>query len=327
MRERNEELEAFKSEIDLVEFALDRGYQIDRRRTSRTSVAMRHEVNRDRIIVARSADGHYIYASVHDHTDHGSIIDFCQNRDGGNLGQVRKLLRPWIGGSLKTTRRRSAAGQISKQVIEPVRTDFEAVAAAFESMRVIESENTYLTGARSIPVLVYGHVRFAGRLRVDARGNVIFPHIQAGGQITGYEIKNEGWTGFASGGAKRLFCSGFGSDDTSLVVTESGIDALSYAALFGIGQKRFMSTAGALNPEQVVLLRSAMQKLSGDAEVVLAVDADEGGDSIAEQIQETFEAVGNATLKFRRHSPSTRGLDWNDVLRSSGGPPPPPSPG
>ena len=42
--------------------------------------------------------------------------------------------------------------------------------------------------------------------------------------------------------------------DTELVVCETAIDLLSYAALFGIEGRRFVSTAGALNPEQPALL-------------------------------------------------------------------------
>ena len=317
MRSRPDELEAFKTEIDLVTFAQDQGYEIDRRRTSRTSVAMRHEVNGDRIILALGSNGHYIYASVHDPTDHGSIIDFVQKRSGGSLGEVRKKLRPWIGGDLTLKPRASSANQGSKQPLEPVRTDFAAVRAAYEAMTPIDSENAYLTVGRAIPAEVYLHPRFVGRLRVDARDNVVFPHVQSGGELTGFEIKNDGWTGFASGGAKRLFCSGFGEDDTHLVICESGIDALSYAALFGVDGKRFLSTAGALNPEQIALLRSAIQKLPDGAEVVLAVDADKGGDAIAEQVEAIYNVIGDGRVTLRRDSPSSRGKDWNDVLRAS----------
>lgn len=314
MDSRTDELEAFKTEIDLVAFAQDLGYEIDRRRTSRTSVAMRHSVKGDKIIVALNANGHHIYASVHDHTDHGSIIDFCQKRGAGSLGHVRRQLRPWIGADVAAKPRGRASNHASKTKLEAVRVDFAAVRAAYDGMSPIAGENAYLTGKRMIPAAVYNHPRFAGRLRTDVRGNVVFPHVQSGGELTGFEIKNDGWTGFASGGAKRLYCSGFAADDRQLVVCESGIDALSYAALFGIDGRRFVSTAGALNPEQVALLRSAIQKLPEGAEIVLAVDADEGGDAIADVVDEIHGAVGRSRVTLRRDSPAGRGLDWNDVL-------------
>ena len=47
-------------------------------------------------------------------------------------------------------------------------------------MTPIEGLNAYLTAERGIPVEIYAHPRFAGRLRVDERGNVAFPHWAAG---------------------------------------------------------------------------------------------------------------------------------------------------
>ncbi len=324
MDSRSDEIETFKTQIDLVAYAEDQGYEIDRRRTSRTSVAMRHESNGERILVAKAPNGHFIYASVHDHSDSGTIIDFCQKRGGGTLGHVRRQLRPWIGAAPDPLRTTKSSSSRTKTHLEAVRTDFDAVRVAFEAMSPIEGENVYLTRTRGIPVSTYGHPRFRGRLRTDGRGNVIFPHIQSGGQLTGYEIKNEGWTGFASGGAKRLFCSGIAPDDRELVVCESGIDLLSYATLHGLDGRRFVSTAGALNLEQLALLRSAIQKLPDGGTVVLALDADDGGDVIAEQIEEIHAATGGERIGVRRDSPLTRGFDWNDVLREAAEAPPPP---
>jgi hypothetical protein len=47
----------------------------------------------DKVIVKRDADQHYVYFSVRDERDDGSIIDFAMRRKGLNLGQVRKELR------------------------------------------------------------------------------------------------------------------------------------------------------------------------------------------------------------------------------------------
>ena len=89
------ELESFKR-IDLRSYAASAGYQLDKRESWRGSSVMRHP-NGDKIVVNRSADGHYVYFSVRDDDDNGSIIDFVQRRDRVSLGVVRKILRPWIG--------------------------------------------------------------------------------------------------------------------------------------------------------------------------------------------------------------------------------------
>jgi hypothetical protein len=45
---------------------------------------------------------------------------------------------------------------------------------------------------------------FAGHIRIDVRGNAVFPHIDRDG-VCGYEIKNRNFTGFAPGGEKGLW--------------------------------------------------------------------------------------------------------------------------
>ena len=90
------ELESFKNGIDLRAYAAEQGYQLDRKESWRGSAVMRHP-NGDKIVVKRGSDGHYVYFSVRQDNDNGSIIDFVQFRQNVSLGVVRKELRPWIG--------------------------------------------------------------------------------------------------------------------------------------------------------------------------------------------------------------------------------------
>jgi hypothetical protein len=92
----DDELEQFKSRIDLREYAASLGYELDRRESSRCSSVMRNGTG-DKVIIKRERDGHFIFFSVRDDRDNGSIIDFVANRKRLSLGYVRKELRPWIG--------------------------------------------------------------------------------------------------------------------------------------------------------------------------------------------------------------------------------------
>ena len=67
LRQRDE-LERFKTGINLTEYAASEGYQLDRRASSRNSGVMRHPGG-DKIVIARGEDGHWIYFSVRDGTD------------------------------------------------------------------------------------------------------------------------------------------------------------------------------------------------------------------------------------------------------------------
>ena len=95
---QGDELERFKTAINLTEYAAAEGYQIDRRASSRNSVVMRHPGG-DKMVIARGEEDHWIYFSVRDDSDNGSIIDFIQHRRRCSIGEVRRELRPWVGGS------------------------------------------------------------------------------------------------------------------------------------------------------------------------------------------------------------------------------------
>ena len=57
----------------------------------------------------------------------------------------------------------------------------------------------YLENERALPVALLDRERFAGGVRMDEHGNTVFPHFDQEG-LCGYEIKNSGFTGFATGG-------------------------------------------------------------------------------------------------------------------------------
>lgn len=303
----DDELEDFKTHINLTEYAASLGYEMDRRESSRNSVIMRHP-DGDKIIVARGLDQHWIYFSVRDETDNGSIIDFIQNRKGDSFGQIRQRLRPWIGYGRPV--KRPPVHAYAKEV-EPSSKDLARVIAAYSRMRAAP-RHPYLE-SRGIPAALLTDPRFRRRVFVDERHNAVFPHWNASG-ICGYEIKNKDFTGFSSGGEKGLWISRAGKDDTRLVIAESAIDALSHAALFPDKKARYASTGGKMNPQQPDLIRSAILHLPPGAEVVAATDADEDGRKMADQIKaEACEANRN----FIRHEPPAEGSDWNDQIRGN----------
>src|SRR3989442_13200006 len=92
---QDNELDAFKREIDLRQFAVTIGYEMDRRESWRGSTVLRR--GPDKIIVKRKGNGHYVFFSVKDDSDNGTLIDFLQRRQNLSLGAVRQILRPRIG--------------------------------------------------------------------------------------------------------------------------------------------------------------------------------------------------------------------------------------
>jgi hypothetical protein len=305
----DQELESFKTDIDLRAYAVSQGYQLDRKESWKGAAVMRHSAG-DKIIVKRDADGHYVYFSVRDDGDNGTIIDFAKRRLGLSLGAVRKELRPWIG--------MASAALPPYPPLPKVAKDRIGVERQYERMRPA-LRHPYLENERCIsPELLEGR-RFAGRIRIDARGNAAFRHDDSEG-LCGFELKNHNWTGFATGGSKGLWVSNTSSEDHRLVFCESAIDALSHATLFPDNRARYASIGGKPNPSQPELIRAAAAVMPASSIVIAAMDADSAGRELAELVRNAVRLTGRQDLGFEAQEP--QGFkDWNDQLRAKPKPP------
>jgi hypothetical protein len=306
-----DELEDFKTNINLTEYAAGQGYVFDKNAGSSNSAIMRNSAG-DKIVIARGQDRHWIYFSVRDDSDNGSIIDFVQKRRGLKLGRIRQELRPWVGGSRSGVRPHP---DLFVQEIEPISKDRAQVLLELARMKPLVFHR-YLEDERKIPAALLQSPRFAGKIKVDARANAIFPHADQDGPC-GYEVKNHHFTGFSKGGEKGLWFSAARVGDTSLVIAESGIDALSYAALHLDAVTRYASTGGAMNANQPALIRSAIEKMGQGSRIVIATDNDAGGWELAEQIEAIARETSRAGLQIVQHLPEGEGDDWNDCLKGA----------
>jgi hypothetical protein len=170
---RREELDLFKSRFNLTEYASAQGYVLDRKHSSRNSVAMQAPAG-DKVIMARDArDGNWIYFSVTDEEDNGTIIDFITRRRPLNLGEVRKELRPWVG-LVPNPPPRPPATAYQKD-LESITRDLAAVLAQFAGYTPIAHGHRYLEDERGIPRSVLEDPRFAGRIYTDRFHMPCFP--------------------------------------------------------------------------------------------------------------------------------------------------------
>jgi hypothetical protein len=304
------EIETFKRDIDMRQFAASLGYEMDRRDSWRGNSVMRRGA--DKIVVKRNRNHHYVYFSVRDDRDNGTIIDFLQRRQKLSLGAVRQALRPWIG--------HPVAGLPAFPQLEPTSQDRMRVEGQYRLRMAMVLRHPYLEHERGLPAAVLASRRFAGRVRMDARGNAVFPHFDQEG-LCGYEIKNTDFTGFAAGGTKGLWFSHSGPDDRRLVLTESAIDALSHATLFpdAADQTRYASLGGKLNSQQPDLVKATIARLPEGSEIVAAFDADGAGRMLVEVVRLAVAAVateaGRTDLILNLHLPAQEGEDWNQVLQ------------
>ena len=306
-----DELDQFKSRINLTEYAAALRYVIDRRASSRNSVVMRGPGN-DKIVVAiNGATGHWIYCSVQEDLDNGTIVDFAQKRLHLSLGEVQKELQPWIGLGSRPPRRPPKGSYAD--TLEPSSEDLARVTAAYTRMQPLHGRHAYLEEECAIPAAVLADPRFADKIRVDERGNAVFPHYNASG-LCGYELKNHNFNGFSGSSQKGLWASAANRADTALAVVKSVIDALSYHAIRRPAGTRLISIDGAINPEQSALIKAAIEHLPPGGRLVIATANDGGGDELAEQVKAIAAGI-QPDITVAEDRPPLRGHDWNNVLQ------------
>jgi hypothetical protein len=294
---RTDELEQFKLEINLAGYASKQGYALVKNESSRNSYVMKHN-NGDKIVVATAADGHGIYFSVRDSSDNGSIIDFVQKRQGLNLGQVRKELRQELGTATPT------AMQTIKSKPRPSSQNIERVIQSFMAMKPV-TDHPYLVNERKIPKPLLKEPRF-NSIRIDRKGNAVFPHYDENG-LSGYELKNSDFTGFSRGGKKSLWRTGNLENAPEIVLTESGIDALSHAALNPKRKAAYISLGGQISHEQYALLGNVLkQHQERGAKITLALDNDEKGKEMTKDLSQKLGIEWAEVPKAK---------DWNEQLQ------------
>ncbi|MGK7957473.1 MAG: DUF3991 domain-containing protein, partial [Crocosphaera sp.] len=298
-----QELDKFKTDINLADYAQANGYSIDKKKSSVNCLVLKDN-QWDKILVGlNQSDGHYFYSSVNNDRDSGSIIDFIQNRRNLNLGEVRKELRPWINAP-------SNPPYSPKQAtpkLTPSSPDRHKIITQFEGFQVIIT-HPYLT-QRGISQQTSNDPRFQGRIYTDSRNNVIFPHADREG-VCGYEMRNHDFKSFSSGGTKGLWASNGSKDDTTLVICESPLDCLSYHQLFPDDTTRYFATGGTLSEKQKTLLKGVFEKFHNKGgHIMIATDKDEAGQGIEKELRNLAPSTAQINRIVPRHH-----KDWNETL-------------
>ncbi len=295
---------AFKQSINLSQYAAMQGYELDKRKSTRSSLVMRHAATGDKIIVSKKGLN-WVYFSVSNDADNGTIVDFISNRTAKTLPEIGKELAACMGGAgvlpAHTFR------DVQEQVYERSR-----ITKAYQWMKPTTS-HPYLIATRKIPVDVLNHPRFIGRIFQDRYGNAVFPH-EDGQGVCGLELKNLDKGVFMRGSEKALWLGNINPDDKVLTLAESGIDALSHFALFKPKDTSYGAVSGGMKDTQFSCLIKIIQKMPCLQKIVLAVDHDQGGVKIATRIESYL--AGKFIGEIIRHVPKVEGMDWNEVLNS-----------
>jgi len=182
-------------------------------------------------------------------------------------------------------------------------------------MEPLEGACSYLKDTRGLPAGILHTPRFEGCARIDARGNVAFPHVDEDG-LCGDELKNRTFTGFAAGGEKGRWLSHESARDQRLVFCESAIECLSHAALFPDAATRYASLGGKPNPKQPGLIAGAIKRMPAASQIVAAMNADDDGRQLADIVCTASEKAGVPGTRVIVQEPIAHN-DWNDQRRAN----------
>ena len=288
----------FKRNINLPAFAVTYGYEVDKKKTTKTSIAMKS--GNDKVIISKK-NSIWVYFSVNDDADSGTIVDFVKNRTNKAMPEIGRMLTAQNGLSdpLPTSHK-----------VENQSNDISRVKAIFNRCDPFQ-RSRYLE-SRGLDAELIKSTRFTGRVFVDRHRNVVFPHFQ-NGQVSGLELKNRDRGLLVKGSKKTFWRSNSNRNDTTLVVTEAVIDALSYAKLFQNPNELYLATGGGVSASQCQLFAKMLSATNTIKKVVIATDNDSGGDRIAKRLLKTARK-SSYTGRVTRHRPPVDGDDWNDEL-------------
>ena len=144
---------AFKQSLNLSQYAAGQGYELDKKKSTRSSLVMRHPATGDKIIVSKKGLN-WVYFSVHDDSDNGTIVDFIANRTAKTLPEIGKELMAWTGGVGVLPAH--ALPDLQEQVY-----DARRIKRAFQRMKPTWN-HPYLINEHKIPVGVLKDPRFWG---------------------------------------------------------------------------------------------------------------------------------------------------------------------
>ncbi|MCC2548503.1 toprim domain-containing protein [Hymenobacter sp. BT175] len=289
------ELDRFKRDIDLVDYAERQGYQV-KKEGKRGDW---HQLVKDgEVLIVTRKDDHQVYLNTGDDRDKGSIIDFAKTRGGDghglNLGQVRQQLREYLNDGPAPTRIYAPPVDVSRLNALPVGDpDHERQQQEDRKTRLIAevlgvnkelTDRTYLH-SRGITDSTIESPAFQGRIftaQQNEHKNTAFPLYNEQG-LASVEQKNEHYKNLLPLPKNGIWVShptqGKDTPVERVVVSESAIDSLSHYQLKHEQDPKntiYIATSGTPTEAQVALIQRVIDKQEPQ-EVVLANDRDAGG--------------------------------------------------
>jgi hypothetical protein len=324
------DIDRLKRDTNLLQLACQRfGYAVDELestpRGNPTNWVLRRPNDDAKLLLRMSARGYWLFLDVHgvgstSPSSHakagvwGSALDFVQAElhqpKGPSFGLALRELRQHVHGGTAPI----LATPINQAHRATGGPPAPAPTVAARWARALEATTSGYLEQRGISPAILTSQRFRGTWRVH-RGQVFFAHRNQTGQLTGFEIKG-GPVPFPKGGVKTgCFRTNPQPRTTHLVLTESAVEALSFAQLNSHLEASFRSFGGRIGVHQLAGLRAELATLAALARppvVLLAFDDDRDGRRYAEQVR---RILPTRLIAEEVHPPAEE--DWNAYLQAN----------
>jgi len=309
------DLERIKREVNLIQHVSSMGYVLDKSKSSKTWAVMEKEGDKILIKNSPNQNGHWMYKSLVDNKDKGTIVDFMQNR-GFTYQSICGLSSTHLDDRVIKDQK-----FLSLEITD-IASQRHIAQEAFDKV-VTHEKNNYLY-CRGIGRSTYEHYPsvkvgdkavFALYRNLDRNGKGVMC------STISYQFDaKESSDGFYN--SSKYFQKGLprglsvlvdpNISVKAIVVTESPIDALSHKQIHkDDGSTMYISTCGSLSEgikkELGTVLAHAKER---GRSVTLAFDSDPSG----RQMHKTVSELARAYEVLCKDSAPSMGKDWGQEL-------------
>ena len=269
--------EVIKQQIDLVDYAEQQGYQINKQKSSNTFVVMRKGEGDVVIIYKNDYTNRHEFFNPNDGNDKGTVIDFQKVRSNGDWKEVFYKIDSYLG---------NIAVNKPYVKLNPTPTREQAIQHEFKFQPF--TNLVYLKSRGLTEETIYSPEfknRIFNNTLKDKDGNVfvntVFPLKNETGTISTI-VRNETYNKIDQKriDASWITCTKHKEGETQrLVIMESPIDGLSFHQLMPpqTDEKRvYLATAGKLSGTQPRFIQLAIDTLK-PKQIILANDNDQAG--------------------------------------------------
>jgi hypothetical protein len=328
LKDTQPDLARLERDVNFIEYAASRGYNLVAKELTPSIAVMRHPSTDDRIIIARSTAGPWVYGNLagdpgvrlvlRDKREQGTLSDFVERRTAAP--GARPLSPNEVWAELAQFARRPSQKRVDLTPIDPGRFAVARTLAAASTL----PDSPYFQQCGLRPETLRWP-NFAGTWKQDVLGNVLFPANDRLGAAD-YYVANLGVALYAGSGPQGLWSSASTSvPHRTVVFAETPVAAMSYHQVKARPQThpdvrqidpqttRYVSSGASMSPAQLELVQQAFSELPVNSRVIAAF----GGPSrhhLQHQLVGEIVAAKRPDLTFQR-DPPILGADWTVTLR------------